>query len=277
MDPKPRGGALIAHAQGGGALHFPSRDPHPSLDDHLVAPETRAERIRGRHVEAMPAHPPHADRQLELAYALRGSLKPGYVGATELLTRAGPGSDFATDVCVRKAGTDPATGTRYLEELAFEVVHEQSARDVREKAEDLTARGVRRVLAVFVKTGKVSLWSREKGAWLDLDPEGSLTDECLSRPIRIKALLDAAEADAAVAAALVEKQHPVIEAVKAETFREGQAAAVLAVLAARGVTLPEEARARIAACRDASLLERWLARAAVAGSVEDVLGPDRDV
>jgi len=249
-----------------------------------VEPETRDERIRGRAVLAMPAHPPHADRQFELSYALRGSIKPGYVGSTELLTRAGPGSDFATDACIRKAGTDPATGTRYLEELAFEVVNEQSARDVREKAEDLTARGVRHVIAIFVKTGKVCAWSNERHAWADLDLDGTLEDECLSRPIRVRALLDAAEADKAVAQALVEKHNPVIEDLKAETFAEGRregrdqgvvegkAAAILAVLAARGLAVGEAVRARIAGCRDGAVLDRWIGRAAVADAAEDVVG-----
>jgi len=41
-------------------------------------------------------------------------------GSTDLLTRAGPGSDFATGTCIRRSGIDPRTGSRYLEEVAFE-------------------------------------------------------------------------------------------------------------------------------------------------------------
>jgi Uma2 family endonuclease len=270
MDPKRPHEMLLAPAGSGGgaAVRAPAREGFPSLDDHLVPPETREERIRGRRVLAMPAHPPHADRQFELSYALRGSVKPGYVGSSELLTRAGPGSDFATDACIRRAGTDPATGTRYLEELAFEVVNEQSARDIREKAEDLTTRGVRRMFAISVKTGKVCEWSRERAAWSQLDPEGAIEDECLSRPLRVRALLDAAEADRAVAQALVDKHHPVIEELRAQTFADGKsegvvdgkATALLAVLAARGLAVSDEARARILGCRDGALLDRWIGR-----------------
>jgi hypothetical protein len=54
---------------------------------------------------------------------------------------------------------------------------------------------------------------------------------------------------------------------------EERAQSVLAVLAARHVDVPEVARARIAACSDLAVLEQWLARAATASSVADVL-PD---
>jgi len=47
-------------------------------------------------------------------------LDPSHPVSTELLTRAGPRSDFATDTCVCRSGIDPRTGSRYLEELAFE-------------------------------------------------------------------------------------------------------------------------------------------------------------
>ena len=139
MDPKPSAGMLMALGASGSAARLPEREPFPRLDEHLVKPETREEMIRGRRVIAMPAHPPHADRHFKLDYVLGPHVKRGYVGSTELLTRAGPGSDFATDTCIRKEGDDPRTGTRYLEELAFEVVNEQSRRDITEKAEDLTS------------------------------------------------------------------------------------------------------------------------------------------
>jgi hypothetical protein len=69
MDPRRSSEPLLAlGAPGGAAVRLPARGSFPSLDDHLVPPETREERIRGRRVEAMPAHPPHADRQFELSH-----------------------------------------------------------------------------------------------------------------------------------------------------------------------------------------------------------------
>ena len=138
----------------------------------------------------------------------------------------------------------------------------RAPKDLREKAEDLTARGVRRVIALFVKTGKVCQWSRQR-RWLG-GPRSRrrLDDPCLTRPLRVRALLDAAEADDAVARALVEKRNPVLEGLQAERFaagvqagvqegtlvgmRQGKASAILLVLAARGLATPEEVRARIA-------------------------------
>jgi hypothetical protein len=47
--------------------------------------------------------------------------------------------------------------------------------------------------------------------------------------------------------------------------------AVLAVLRARGIAVPEGARLRIQAQEDLATLERWLEKAVVASSIEDVL------
>jgi hypothetical protein len=227
MDPEPsNGGILLAPPSagaGGAALRLPGSQDAPRVDDRLVRPETREEIIRGRRVMAMPANPPHADQQFGVGYVIGAHLKSGFVGSSELLTRAGAGSDFATDVCVRRQGTDPETGTRYLEELAFEVVNEQSLRDITEKAEDLTARGVRRVLAVFVKKGEVCEWSAKRGAWRQLDPDATFSDPTLTRPLLVRELLDAAERDNAVARALYAKQNPVIVKVQEDSRAEGEA------------------------------------------------------
>jgi len=60
----------------------------------------------------------------------------------------------------------------------------------------------------------------------------------------------------------------------AEGLAKGSASmarALLAILGARGITVSTEARARIDACKDNATLERWIVRAATAGSVEEVL------
>jgi hypothetical protein len=43
------------------------------------------------------------------------------------------------------------------------------------------------------------------------------------------------------------------------------------VLKARGIEVPEEARAQITGCTDADQLKVWVQRAATAESIEDVL------
>ena len=46
---------------------------------------------------------------------------------------------------------------------------------------------------------------------------------------------------------------------------------ILALLAARGISVNSEARAHIEACRDVATLDRWTLRAATATSVAEVL------
>jgi len=58
---------------------------------------------------------------------------------------------------------------------------------------------------------------------------------------------------------------------KAEGRAEGRAHAVLAVLAARGLDVPEDVRARITACTELERLDAWLARAVTAASAADVV------
>jgi hypothetical protein len=51
---------------------------------------------------------------------------------------------------------------------------------------------------------------------------------------------------------------------------EGEAKALLAVLAARGIEVPAEARARITGCTDLDQLDTWVRRAATASSIGDL-------
>jgi hypothetical protein len=217
--------ARRAPSSGSGvALRLPgAHEPPPYHDERLVRPETREEMVRGHLVHALPANPEHGDEHTELTYVMRGNLARGYIASTDLLTHAGPDSDFATDTCIRRAGIDPRTSSRYLEEVAFEVVNEQSVRSMIERAEELTLCGVRRVFAIFVKKGEISEWSPTEARFVTLDPDAEIEDPTLSRPLPARALLDAAEADDAVARALVTKDNPVIAEVRAEGRAEGLA------------------------------------------------------
>ena len=210
VEPKPP--RRVDAPAGGDRSSSRSPDPtsFPRLDEHLVRPETREEMIDGHIVLALPALEPHAERHYELDYVTRGGVAPGYVGATDLLTRTGERTQFAADTCIRREGIDPATGTRYLEELAFEVVNEQSLADVTKRARDLTARGVRRVIAIFVKTNEVRDWSPTLDDWITFDPNGVIADRTLATPLPVRALLDRAAANRAVVQALKAKQDPAI-------------------------------------------------------------------
>jgi hypothetical protein len=229
MDPKTSTVYFAPSGSGSAAVQFPGMQQQPKLDEHLVEGETREEMLRGERIYAAPAREPHAERHFELDYVIRAHVKDGYIGASDMLTRAGPGSDFATDTAVRKRGIDPQTNTRYLEELAFEVVATQTLREMILRAEDLSARGVRRLLAIFVGGGagggvgrnEVCEWSVAEHRFVTLSMDDSLVDPTLARPIPIRALLDAALADDAVVDALDIKGNRRLRAIKTREHQQG--------------------------------------------------------
>jgi hypothetical protein len=262
-------------------MHLPGRDSFPAVDDRLVHPEvTRDEVVGGRQIEVSPAQVPHATQHSRLDYVLQAHLAPGYQAATDLLTRHDMDSDFATDACIYKDGIDPETGARYLEEIAFEVVSEQSERLVTQKAVEMHRRGVRRIFSVWVKgPQRVCEWSPESRSWRLLDRESSIQDRaCFVRPLSVAGLLDAAAADNAVAEALIAKGNPILQGRetaaraegRAEGRTEGVAKSILSVLEARGVAISPSRRQEILACSDLDRLDRWLRRAAFASSADEV-------
>jgi hypothetical protein len=256
MDPKPAFELFAPPLAGSGALGCPSVE-HPSLDERLVEPGTREEMLRGERLYAAPALPPHAERHFELDYVIRAHVAPGYIGASDMLTRTGEASDFATDTAVRKRGINPETGTRYLEELAFEVVSTQSMREMTMRAEDLSKRGVRRLLAILVKRGEVCEWSKDEGRFVPLPMEGQLEDRTLARPIPIRALLDAVQADNAVVDALDSKGNPRLLDIKAREAERGMVRGIEGMCHVLAIELTPERRAHLQGL-DAAGLERLL-------------------
>ncbi|HEY9014578.1 MAG TPA: Uma2 family endonuclease [Gemmatimonadales bacterium] len=275
MDEKRTGYSLRAPGFSGPSQYLPGRGSFPRVDDHLVVPElTRDEIINGRRVVAHPALPPHANQHSDLDYVLRAHAAPGYRSASDLLTRVGEKSDFATDACIYKEGLDPSTGARHLEEIAFEVVSEQRDGNVTEKAKEMQRRGVRRIFAVFVKNPRVCEWSAVSQSWHPLEAGSSIEDRCLVKPLAVAALLDAALADNAVAEALLAKGNPVLQkreaAAEAKGEARGKAASILEILAAREIAVSPVQKQEILGCQDLDRLSLWLRRAALASSADDI-------
>jgi len=255
----------------GPGQRLPGRDSFPRVDDHLVEPEiTRDEIIGGRRVVAMPANPPHADRHSAVDRVVGSCVASGYTAAAELLTRVDEDSDFATDVCVRRDGVDPETGTRYLEEIAFEVVSEQDDQDVTEKAQRMHRRGVRRIFAIFLKRSRVCEWSAESRSWRTLERGAEIEDPCLVAPLPVAALLDAGAAAVAVVKGLAAQGNPELQRREDAARAAARAEDVLEILEARRVAVSEAQRREILACRDLARLGRWLRRAALASSADEV-------
>jgi hypothetical protein len=252
------------------------------LDDHLVEPETRWEVIDGARVQTPSAQPPQADRHFTMNYVVGAHLAPGYLGASDLLTRWSSDNDYATDTSVRRAGIDEATGERYLEEMVFDVVDAQQREDLEKRARLLSRRGVRRIFAVFVKEdgikgttqGTVEEWSHEAEAWQVLSPTAVIEDPCLTVPLPVRALLDPGAAEEAVVRCLIARKHPVFEeyfqARRIEGFCEGRRWALHEVLAVRGLDLDAQRRARIQACADPEMLTEWLCRALTATNAAEI-------
>jgi hypothetical protein len=208
----------------------------PAVDDRVVEPEAGTELIGGEIRKALPAEPPHADEQCNIAYVIRSDVAPGYAASTELLTRVDAGADFATDACIRKVGRDPETGSRYLEEISFEVKHKQSQADITARARQLIGRGVRRVFVIHVRedaqgmlhAGPVKEWLARQNDWFELPPHAEIVDRCLSQPVKIQALIDATEADNHVARTLLARNNAVLaedrrKALEAQKSELGQA------------------------------------------------------
>ena len=259
VDPKPPAGQrLLAPPDSGSssAVRLPGEAKStawPRVDEHLVLPETRDEVVRGRKVLALPANPPHGKRHFKLDYVISAHVADDYEGATDLLTRFGPKSNFATDTCIFRKGTDPSTDARWLEELAFEVVAEQSLHNITERAKELSVRGVRRLIAIFVKKDEVCEWSHQDKRWIVLDPDSTLTDRTLRRPLKIRALLDAAEADNAVVDALKDKGNPRIAELEAASRRESLRQNIELVCTRLEIPTTDEQRAQLRPLDNAAL------------------------
>jgi hypothetical protein len=284
MDEKRAGLSLKAPARSGGSFHLPGRGSVPLVDDHLVEPEvTRDEIINGRRVVASPSEAPHGDKQVDLDTLLRIHIAPGFIASADLITRFAAQSDFASDTCVRREGTDPATGRRYLEEIVFEIVSTQSERRVSEKAEVMHNRGVRRIFGLWVKgRRKVCEWSAGSRSWRLLEEESRIEDPCLATPLPVQVLLDAALIRRAVVQALEDQGEPAIQELKAAAEVRGEARgevrgeargtarSILDVLESRGIAVSPAQREEILDCSDVERSKRRLRRAAVAASADEV-------
>jgi hypothetical protein len=281
MDENRRGYSLKAPGPPGSGSSFrlPGRGAFPGVDEHLVQPEvTRDEIVGGHRIVASPAQPPHAIQHTRLDYVLQAHVAPGYIAATDLLTRHDQESDFASDTCIYREGIDPATRTRYLEEIAFEVVSEQNEKWVTEKARRMHRRGVRRIFTIWVKARKVCEWSAGSESWQSLETGARIEDSCMVKPLAVPALLDAGMADNAVVEALAVKGNPALQQREAAAEAKGEAkgraeglaGAVLHLLESRGIAVGDVLRQEISACRDLDRLNQWLLQAARATSAEDL-------
>ncbi|WP_428268199.1 hypothetical protein [Haliangium sp.] len=261
------------------------------MSDTVVEPETNQEYFRGEVRECLPAKATHSMQHSNVVGVLWAYAKPEYTVDIDLLTRLDEDNNFASDACLRRRDIDPATDDRYLEEVAFEIKATQRPGDLRTRARLMAQRGVRRVFAIAVKgdkaggnlvAGPLLEWQPERDDWKTWGEDERLEDPCLSRPLPVGALLDAVQAEKAIVNAVIVSDHPDMVKHDEEVLQQGidlgtrkgedigMRKALLRLMHARGLTAGETARARIDACTDADVLNRWIDRAATANELADI-------
>jgi len=247
----------------------------PAVDERLVVPDTGYEIDDGKLVRVSPAMEPHANRNSKLAALLEAHVAAELDVAVDMLTRTSRTSDLAPDASVYPIARDPRTGGRQLEHLAFEIVSAESLGHAGSKARSLAGRGVRRVFAIDVERGRAFEWSRELEAWSILDINASIDDPALAVPLPVRALLQMAKADDAVAAALLAKHNPVIEAAlddaEVRGIQQGERALLLRLLRQRfGGEVDDHVERRLAAAA-IEQIDAWAARVLSAATLAEVL------
>ena len=263
-----------ASASDGGSTR--RRHPHPPVDERLVAPESRYEILDGKVEYVPPADEPHGIQHSKISALLQAYAADGYAVAVDMLTRTSETGDMAPDASVYPAARDEQTGGRRLEELAFEVLSTERLGHAAKKARALLGRGVRRVFAVDVERRRALARSTATDNWEILPADGALADPALGVPLPIAALVDAGRADDAVAAALIARKNPTIDAaIRAGERRgalTGKREALIAVLHGRGFKPDDAVKQRIRDTEDEAQLDDWLGRAVREASLADILG-----
>jgi Uma2 family endonuclease len=243
----------------------------PPVDERLVVPDTGYEIDDGKLVPVPPAQEPHANRNAKLAALLEAHVADDFDVAVDMLTRISATSDRAPDASVYPLARDPRTGGRQLEHLAFEIVSTESLAHAAGKARGLAGRGVRRVFAIDVERARVFEWAPALDTWSILDTSAAIADPALAVPLPVRALLRTAKADDEVAAALLAKRNPVLEAALDDAAARGARALLLRQLRQRfGDEVDAHVERRIAAA-SAERLETWAARVLSAATLAELL------
>lgn len=175
----------------------------------------------------------------------------------------------APDVAVGNVPDKPGW-VKGAPELAIEYADVgQDEEKLGEKITDLMKAGTRYLWVVRL-VGPRRVEVHEQGKTMKLARPGDLllAPGVLKNPVKVEALYDRDEAERATLINLLQRQgfeslDAVIEKGREEGREEGVQHAILTVLSARGLTVDALIKARVEGTRDAALLDRWLARAAI--------------
>lgn len=257
------------------------------VSDYVVETETDFELFQGQLREVPHAGPLHSQQLGQVNFVLSAYVARGHGVDLFLLTRQEADNNFASDISIRKNGTDPDTDDRYLEELAFEIKSTLVPEELEQRARIMARCGVRRVFAVPVTghpagidrvAGSLAEWMPAEERWRTYRGDEVIADPCLFEPVPIRAPLDPDAVDDAVARVLVHKGHPLLGRLQQHAYlmsvEEGQAkgiqSCIRVIMDSRGLAMDAATHARIDACGDLAILQRWVARAVRATSASEL-------
>lgn len=201
-------------------------------------------------------------------------IDPGYSPSPRVLR----GPDVAVGNVPDKLGWIPGVPPLALEYASIG----QDEDGLQRKIADFLAAGTQLVWVVrLVGPRRVEVYEpgkpvRTLGPGEELSAPGLLRNK-----VPVEALYDRRTAHRITLRNLLQREgYESLDAVRAEGVDEGlekglangRAAAVLAVLDARGIAVPEAERTRILSCHDLAQLDVWLRRAASATALADVFG-----
>lgn len=184
----------------------------------------------------------------------------------------------APDVSVGDFPDEPGWATE-APPLAVEYADRgQDERELQAKIDELLGAGTRFVWVVRL-TGPRRVEVHTHGKKTQIVHSGGelRAPGILQNPVPVDAMFDRDAAHEATLRNLLQRKgYASLDAVLAEGQEQGEvsgrAAALIAVLGARGLTLTSEQRRTIEETRDNARLDAWIVRAAVATSTDDVLG-----
>ncbi|WP_295432394.1 Uma2 family endonuclease [uncultured Thiodictyon sp.] len=249
----------------------------------------RYELSQGHPLYCAPAGPEHAAGNLTGAAVLGSDPDVEWAGVDAGFSPE-PGMLRAPDVAIAAPGAERGW-IREVPPLALEyAARGQDEPDLQAKIAELIGHGTRLVwVARLTGPRRVEVYESGHPMRVALPGEDLSAPGILRNPVPVDALFDRTAGHRATLRNLLQRfGYADLEAVRAEGRAEGittgqeegraegrvegLAAAVLNLLAARGIAVDEETGARVRACRDSVQLDRWLLAAASVAQADRIFG-----
>ena len=244
--------------------------PKPEMGPFLASqltPDSRYELSNGHPLYCQPCGPRGGTGTLRGGAVLDSD--PDAISAgVDVGFSQGPGDLRAPDIAVAPMPDAPGW-VPGVPPLAVEYADSgQNEDNLQQKIRDLLAAGTRHVWVVrLIGPRRVEVHEPGKAMRLATPGASLLAPGILRNPVPVEALWDRDAAHEQTLRNLLQRKgYDDLESVR----EEARALAIIEVLTARSIPVPDHARTRILASRSADELARWLARAATASALDDV-------